>query len=45
MKSPVPDLIHGLRCLSAILAKAETLDANEAKLLASASSVMLSLPE
>ena len=24
MKSPVPDLIHGLRCLSAILAKAET---------------------
>ncbi|MFZ1681000.1 MAG: DUF1993 domain-containing protein [Rhizobiaceae bacterium] len=24
MKSPIPDLIHGLRCLSAILAKAET---------------------
>lgn len=24
MKSPVPDLIHGLRCLSAILAKAES---------------------
>ena len=23
MKSPVPDLIHGLRCLTAILAKAE----------------------
>lgn len=23
MKSPIPDLIHGLRCLSAILAKAE----------------------
>ena len=24
MKSPIPDLIHGLRCLSAILTKAET---------------------
>lgn len=24
MKSPVPDLIHGLQCLSAILAKAES---------------------
>lgn len=24
MKSPIPDLIHGLSCLSAILAKAET---------------------
>lgn len=24
MKSPVPDLIHGLRCLSSILSKAET---------------------
>ena len=25
MKSPIPDLIHGLSCLSAILAKAEAL--------------------